>query len=716
MLGKSLPVLLAASTIALCCCTAATGDRLDFEILFGPDSLGPKPTDLDWSPDSGRLAFLYEDGKGKGLWVFDQQRRKPRLLGRENEGDMGSIDGFRWAPDSHSMVIESDGDLVLFSFDKDGVRRLTTTDAKEEDPKFSPSGDHIAFVRENDLYLLGVGNGTERRLTHDGEEDSILNGKTDWVYWEEIWDRDSTGFWWNPTGDRIAYYRFDEAPVESYPLLDYDTPYPGVRWQKYPIAGSNNPIVRVGVVEVSSGKTIWVGTVSEEEHYIARVQWRPDGELVVQRLNRDQDRLDVLLCDPVKSDCSTLHQEKSATWINLTHDLHFLPDGRFLWTTESSGSRKLWLHAADGSPLRELTPADWTTEKVEAVIETLETVVWSGYPISELGARHRRVFRQALSGGDPQPVTAEDRWSESTVSAASGKLAVISSRADEPFAAEILTLDGEHLSELPAASPRGYEPAALPPWEFLTIPGPGGTALPAAILRPTDLGPTKKYPAIMYHYGCPASQVVSDRWDSRGRNLWHKMMAQRGYVILAVDNLASNFFGKKGAERTFRRFGKGNLEAQLAGVRYLEGLGYVDISRIGLWGWSGGGANTLYSLLNSPGTWKAGVAGAPVTDWRLYDSIWTERYLDHPEQNPEGYTESSAVTYAERLEDALLLVHGTADDNVHPQNTMAMAARLISTGKPLELAIHPKQKHGFKGIDSRHFYERMTEFFDRHLR
>jgi dipeptidyl-peptidase-4 len=664
------------------------GDRLDFEILFGRNSFGHKPTDLDWSPDGSRLAFLYEDGEGKGLWVFDQQRPKAKLLGRENEGDMGSIDGFRWAPDSHSMVIESDGDLVLFSFDKDGVRRLTTTPAKEEDPKFSPSGDQVAFVRENDLYLLAVGNREERRLTDDGKESSILNGKTDWVYWEEIWNRDSTGYWWNPTGDRIAYYRFDEAPVESYPLLDYDTPYPSVRWQKYPIAGSDNPIVRVGVVELSSGETTWVGTGSEEEHYIARVQWRPDGELVVQRLNRDQDRLDVLLCDPAKGDCSILHQEESATWINLTHDLHFLADGRFLWTTESSGHRKLWLHTAEGSPLRELTPADWTTEKVEAVVETLETVVWSGYPISELGARHRRVFSQALNGGDPQPLTAGDRWSESTVSAASGHLAVISSRADEP----------------------------LPPWEFLTIPGPDGTALPAAILRPTDLDPAKKYPAIMYHYGCPASQVVSDSWDSRGRNLWHKMMARRGYLILAVDNLASNFFGKKGAERAYRRFGEGNLGAQLAGVRYLASLGYVDISRIGLWGWSGGGANTLYSLLNSPGTWKAGVAGAPVTDWHLYDSIWTERYLDHPEQNPDGYSESSAITYAERLEDALLLVHGTADDNVHPHNTMAMAARLIAAGRPLELAIHPKQKHGFKGIDSRHFYERMTEFFDRHLR
>jgi dipeptidyl-peptidase-4 len=219
----------------------------------------------------------------------------------------------------------------------------------------------------------------------------------------------------------------------------------------------------------------------------------------------------------------------------------------------------------------------------------------------------------------------------------------------------------------------------------------------------------------MYHYGGPGSQVVANRWDDRGRDLWHKMMAQRGYAVLSVDNLASTFFGKRGEDRVHRRFGEVNLAAQEAAAAYLEGLGWVDPDRIGLWGWSGGGANTLYCLFASPGTWRAGMAGAPVTDWRLYDSIWTERYLDHPDDNAEGYRLSSPITHADRLTDRLLVVHGTGDDNVHPQNTVALAAKLVAAGRPFEDAVYPRQKHGFRGPAERHFYERMTRFFDEAL-
>jgi dipeptidyl-peptidase-4 len=235
------------------------------------------------------------------------------------------------------------------------------------------------------------------------------------------------------------------------------------------------------------------------------------------------------------------------------------------------------------------------------------------------------------------------------------------------------------------------------------------------LMTPPDFDSEGTYPAIMYHYGGPASQVVADRWSWRERALWHVMMAQRGYVILMVDNRASNYFGKHGHDRAHRRFGPENLAAQRAGVAYLGSLGYVDVARVGIWGGSGGGYHTLYALLNSPGTWRAGVAFAPVTDFRFYDTIWTERYLDHPADNPDGYRDSAPTTYAANLADHLLIVHGTADDNVHPQNTLVMAHELIAAGKQFEMSIHPRQKHGFRGADSRHFYERMTAFFDRHL-
>jgi dipeptidyl-peptidase-4 len=219
----------------------------------------------------------------------------------------------------------------------------------------------------------------------------------------------------------------------------------------------------------------------------------------------------------------------------------------------------------------------------------------------------------------------------------------------------------------------------------------------------------------MYHYGGPGSQVVSDRWESR-RALWHKLMAERGYAVLELDNLASLFFGKRGEDRLHRRFGEVNLAAQLAGVAFLRTQAFADPERIGLWGWSGGGSSTLYCILNRPGIWRAAVAGAPVTSWRLYDTIWTERYLDRPQDNQEGYRASSALTYARRLADPLLIVHGTGDDNVHPQNTLVLAERLVGAGRPFEDAVYPREKHAFEDPAARHFHERMTAFFDRHLR
>jgi dipeptidyl-peptidase-4 len=270
------------------------------------------------------------------------------------------------------------------------------------------------------------------------------------------------------------------------------------------------------------------------------------------------------------------------------------------------------------------------------------------------------------------------------------------------------------VAALPSAPP-SYDPAALPRWEIFTLPGPGGVRLPARRLVPPGFDPAKRYPVIMYHYGCPASQVVLDRWEGRGRGLWHKLMAERGYVVLAVDNEGSMFFGKAGEDRMHRRFGPLEHAAQLAAVEYLKAQPWADPERLGLWGWSGGGANTLYDLLRSPGVWAAGIAGAPVTDWHLYDTIWTERYLDSPDGNEEGYEASSPVTYADRLADPLLIIHGTGDDNVHPQNTIVMSHALIEAGKPFDQAIYPRQKHGFRGISARHVYERMSRFFDREL-
>ena len=702
-------------------------DILTFDLIFGDDAGGRVPGELAWSPDGKSLAYVWDDGNGEALWRLDVAGGQRRALVREG-GDGGlELDGYHWSPSGDTVLVESGGDLYLV--DAAGAaphRRLTDTVEEESDPKFSPDGGTVAFVRNFDLWRLALATGEEAALTTGGTHNEILNGVTDWVYWEEIWGRDSTGYWWSPSGDRIAYYRFDEAPVGTYPLVDYTAvPYPIVEDQKYPKAGTANPIVRVGVLPAGGAQssedapgeeaTVWLDTRQEPDDYLARVDWLPSGKRVaVQRLNREQDTLELLSCSAADGGCALLLKETWPTWVNLHQDLRFLADGRFLWSSEKSGWRRLYLHDALGAELTALTPKGWAMTSLDWVDEDSGTFIFTAYEAKGLGAKDRLVFRGTLDGGWPEVISSAQGWHSANVAEATGNRVHTWSDADHPERQLVLDADGNPLAELPSEPPP-YDPATLPGWRFLTIDGPDGVQLPAAMLEPAGEPAAGGAPAIMYHYGGPASQVVANRWGSRGRGLWHKMMAQRGYAVLSVDNPGSNYFGKRGEDRLHRRFGEINLAAQLAGVAYLKGLGTVDPGRIALWGWSGGGANTLYSILKSPGTWAAAMAGAPVTDWRLYDTIWTERYLDHPKDNPNGYRDSSALTWADRLATPLLIVHGTGDDNVHPQNTLAMLDKLIAGGVPVEVAIHPRQKHGFRGISSRHFYERMTEFFERQL-
>ena len=572
----------------------------------------------------------------------------------------------------------------------------------------------MVFIRGWDLYLVDVESGAERRLTHGGERNLLLHGITDWVYWEEIWGRDSTGFWWSPDGRQIVYYEFDEEPVHRFPLVDFTTTYPTVTWQRYPKAGTENPRVRLGVLDIVSGGTTWLKTGPDPTSYLARVDWHPDrARIAVQRLNRDQDRLDLLLCNISDGACRTILTETSPTWVNIGDEFRWLPDGRFVWSSERSGRKQLYLYAGDGTLVRELTGGEQTVTSLLEVNAPEGWVVYAAHGPGSFGAAERRIYKVRLDGGKPQTLAERAGWNRAQVAPVTGNWVHSHSTVNQPTVRRVRGPEGEELAELPSSAAE-IDVASLPEWEAVVIDGPDGAKLPAQRLLPVNFDESRRYPVIMYHYGGPASQVVRDSWGGR-RGLWERMMAERGFLMLKVDNEASVFFGKDGADRIHRRFGPLNLAAQQVAVEYLQGLPFVDADRIGLWGWSGGGSNTLYCLLNSPGTWRAGVSGAPVTDWRLYDTIWTERYLDHPDDNPEGYENSSAVTYAANLQDALLIVHGTADDNVHAQNSLVMSHELIKEGKSFEQAIHPRQKHGYGNIASRHFYEKMTEFFERQL-
>ncbi|MCH9647492.1 MAG: S9 family peptidase [Deltaproteobacteria bacterium] len=700
---------------------ALMAEEIPFAQLFEPEKQFQQADRLAWSPDGDRLAYRFDDGEGTGLWLLDPQEQTSRLLVRTVESDgEGSTDGLeeittpRWSPDGKSIVLTDQGDLFLLSVGTAKLRRLTSTEADEEDPKFSPDGKRIAFVRESNLHIYYLRDDRERALTTDGEGDRILNGKTDWVYWEELWGRDSTGFWWSPDGKRIAFYRFDESEVEAYALVNFQPTYPEVTWQKYPKAGQTNPTVRVGVIPAAGGESVWLETGDPQLGYLPRVDWTSKDSLAIQHLNREQNRIDLLSCNARQGDCTNLLTEELTTWVNVEDDYAFLKDGRFIWGSERSGWRHLYLYDAKGTLIRQLTSGKGHVTSLDAVQEDRGKIILTRHREGPLGAKDRRIEAVHLDGSGKKELTSGEGWNGAEVSS-SGLWVHTWSDSDHPPVRTVRSPAGEALTSLPRQLSQGPDLNLLPKWEFLTLPGPEGVPLPARLLKPDGFDPAKRYPVVMYHYGGPQSQVVQNSWGGRNRDLWHRWMAHRGYVVLMADNQASNFFGKTGGDRVHRRFGPTNLAAQLAAVEYLKGLSWVDPERIGLWGWSGGGSNTLYALFNSPGTWRAGVSGAPVTNWTLYDSIWTERYLDHPEDNEQGYLLSSSTTHAKHLKDALLIVHGTGDDNVHPQNTFALTKVLIDEGIPFEEAIYPRQKHGFKKAEYRHFLRRMTEFFDRHL-
>ncbi|HSK75534.1 MAG TPA: DPP IV N-terminal domain-containing protein [Thermoanaerobaculia bacterium] len=716
------------SLLLTCCLTALataaagqTAKKLTVDDLFHPAVNGRQPTQPAWSPD-GRLSYVWDekgDGKERALWILDPATGKSELLARLS--DLGRLAGqeeelglgeYSWSPRGDALLLVSEDDLYLYSPASRKLSRLTETEAEEENPQFSPDGSKVAFIRDFDLHLIDLATGREAELTTGGQENEILNGITDWVYWEEIWGRDATGFWWSPDSSRIAYYRFEEEPVGVYPLVDNSPAYPKVRWQKYPKAGTDNPRVKVGVLDLATKATTWMAT-GDPESYLARVDWAPSGDAVaIQRLNREQTRIDLLRCRPADGSCAPLAEDTWPTWVNLGQDFRFLPDGRFLWGSERSGWRRLYLHGTDGKVLRPVTPEGWAIASLDGVSEKGDWAVVNAFRTEGLGPIDRHVARVHLDGEGWEVLTTEPGTHIAAgVSERTGAWIHGWNDADTPFRTEVRKADGGTVPLPSAPSPLDF--ASLPKWEFLTIPGPDGSRLPARLLKPEGFDPSRRYPVIVYHYGGPGSQVVANGWNLRG--LWPKMMAQRGFVSLSVDNQSSVFFGKKGEDRDHRRFGEVNLAGQLAGVDYLKTLPWVDSSRIGLWGWSGGGTNTLYCLLNRPGVWKAGVAGAPVTDWRLYDSIWTERYLDHPKDNEEGYRLSSPITHAANLKDRLLLIHGLADDNVHPQNTVVMSDALIKAGIPFEEAFYPGQNHGMRGPAIRHFYGKMTNFFEREL-
>ncbi len=612
-----------------------------------------------------------------------------------------------------------DGDLFLLDLKTARVLRLTNTSEPEQSARLSPDGKRVAFVRSNDLFVLDLTTQQERRLTEDGSE-TVLNGTLGWMYWEEIYDREDVGFWWSPDSRRLAYLRTDESGVSLTHHTDFLPAVPRVLTQRYPKAGGILPDVRVGVVDALTGTTAWANVSPDTYAYIGRVQWLPGGQrLAIQTLNRAQTELRLYGVDASTGTPTLILTETDSAWINLHYDLHFIRGGReFIWLSERSGFPHLYRYETSGRLMNVVTQGPWSVRPARsqngAVVHVDEKNGWVYYLSMETGSSERQLYRTRLDGSAKVRVSLEDGVHKVSFSPDGRYYVDEHSTAGSPPGLSLRKNDGSTVRVISAPRLDAVRDMGLTAPDFLNIPARDGFPLPARMIRPAGFDSSRKYPLIMHVYGGPGSPIVLNEWD---RRVWfHQLLVLNGYVVVDVDNRSASAISKS-LESTvlYDQAGDGELNDLVDAARWLKRLPYVDSSRIGVWGSSGGGTATLLVMTRSE-EFRAGISVAPVTDWHYYDAKYAEATMKTPGANADGYARTSLMAYAGNLHGRLLMVHGTYDDNVHIQNTWHFADALIRAGKQFDLMVYPMRKHSFgDSVTGRHYLTLMLEFWKKNL-
>jgi len=710
---------------------APTGGVLTVERIYSQPSLsGHQTRGIAWTPDGKKLSFFRDIPPGRAqkarseLWIMDATSGQGQLLlsaekletvlPAEAEKTTQATglgrrapSQYEWAPDGSAILFQSSTALAWFDLKTETSRTLVSGKETIADPKISPDGHYIGFVRGHNLWLVGVSDGKQRRLTQNGTEE-IREGELDWVYPEELDIK--TAYWWSPDSSAVAYLEMDERKVSQYPLVNFSAYDGEAEMERYPVAGGANPVVRVLVASVKDGEPRAMDTGAETDDYIPRVDWLNDSKhLAIQRLNRQQTVLELLIADADSGKSRITLTEKDQYWINVSDDLYFFKDGkRFLWSSERSGYRHLYLYGLDGKQLAQLTKGDWEVSALEAVDESKGLIYFTATEKSPL---ERQLYRVALDGTGFARVTKEDGTHHVNIAPKAAAFVDTYSNSMAPPRQGLLRADGSRIAAINENKVAELAEYHLSPVEFLTVKSHDGMSLNAMMIKPAGFDSAKKYPVLVYTYGGPRAQVVLNAWGG-STFLWHELLAQKGYIIFALDNRGSAGRGHLFEEPIHFRLGAQEMSDQRDGASYLKSLPYVDANRIGIWGWSYGGHMTLHAMFEDPEDFKVGFAGGPVSDWYYYDTIYTERYLGLPQKNEESYQESSPVKNAEHLKGKLLIAHGTGDDNVHFANTLAVIDKLIEAGKYAEVMAFPGRGHGVSDPPARRvLMQRVTQFF-----
>ncbi len=644
-------------------------------------------------------------------------------------GDLKPPDAMPW-PDSfdragtRALFVVAD-DVFVLELSASRFTRLTKTPEKESVARLSPDGRRAAYVRGNDLYVCELATKKETRLTRDGSA-TTLNGALPWLYWEEVFNHIEDGYWWSEDSAAIAFLRSDESAVDAIAFPNFLPAVPEVAIQRYPKTGDPNPKVRVGIVDAGGGTTVWMNAAEGASEYVLGAQWLADSRRVaVQTTDRSQTRLDLSLVD--RSDGSTrrILTETDDAWVD-QKEIHFLDGGgKLLLSSERDGHSHLYRHAIDGSLINAVTRGSWSVRGPvnfygetlgSAFVDEARGVVY--FTALEKSPVERHLYRSRLDGSRMERISREDGTHQVVFSPDRRFYVDAYSSRSAPPSLSIREAGGAMRTVLSASRTESIAPFHFQVAELSTVPASDGFPMPARILKPRDFDPARKYPVILYVYGGPSSPTVSDSWDYSfaGNAYFDQILVNRGYVVASIDNRSATGMSKKLENTVLRRvWSDGELADMLDGVKWLKAQPWVDAARVGIWGWSGGGTSTLLAMTRSQ-EFKAGIAVAAVTDWRYYDTKFAETYMKTPAENPGGYENFSLVKRAKDLHGRLMLVFGSGDDNVHPQNSWAFLDELVKADKPVDLMVYPMRKHPIDDRPARiHLFQKMLEFWKLYL-
>ncbi|GAB6283233.1 MAG: S9 family peptidase [Ignavibacterium sp.] len=683
---------------------------------------------VQWFDDGNKFSFIKYDSTSKSMAIFQYDvltaEENVFLSSDElkipNSDETVALMNYKWSPNEKYILftdlllardIKSGGTFYIYDVINKNIISVIESDQEQMNAVFSPDGNKLAFVRGNNLYVIDIASGVEKQLTKDGSKE-ILNGHFDWVYEEEF--SVIVGYDWSQDSKSIAFWRLDQSNVPKIKIAKWDSLYFNFLEMNYPKAGAKNSIVKIGVVNIENGNTQWMALGDETDIYIPRIKFTNDPNILsVQRLNRLQNKLEFLLYNVKSGRGDLLFSETDSAWVDVNDNLYFLQDNkRMIWTSERDGFNHLYFYDLKKKLVSQITKGNWEVNDLISVDEKNELIYFTA---NERGTIHKDLYSINFNGENLKRITELSGYHSINFSSNNGYFIDVYSNANSLPSTILCKSNGENMKAFITADMSVFKDYGFSQMEFLKFTTSDGVELNAAMIKPVDFDSTKKYPVLFYNYSGPGSQIVQDRWGSIN-HLWHEILAQRGFIIFMLDNRGTGGRGKAFKNLVYKNLGNWEVNDQIEGAKYLSTISYVDTARIGIWGWSYGGYMSALTLLKGADYFKVAVSVAPVTDWRFYDDIYTERFMSLPELNPEGYEKSSVLNYTDKLKGKLLLIHGTGDDNVHFQNSVALVKKLISENKQFQTMYYPEKDHGIYGGMTRiQLFNMITDFILKNL-